>query len=111
MDKQAGEIFCEHLDFAYRVALSAARDPVEAEDVVQEAYLRFVRGWNDFDRSRPIRPYLTRAVIHAAIDRARSEHRRAAREERAAREAEMSGKSACDGEQLEALRQARATDP
>jgi RNA polymerase sigma-70 factor (ECF subfamily) len=74
---RAGRVFCEHLAFAWHVALSAARDASEAEDVVQDAYLNFVRSYAGFDRSRPARPYLARIVTNAAADRARAEARRA----------------------------------
>jgi RNA polymerase sigma-70 factor (ECF subfamily) len=105
MSDEAGRVFCEHLAFAWHVALSAARDAAEAEDVVQDAYLNFVRGFAGFDRSRPVRPYLARAVTNAAADRARSEARRAEHGAALAREkgAEMRDPETQQKEQAEAL--------
>ncbi len=72
---EAGRIFCENLDFVWRVALSAAGNPSDAEDAVQDAYIKFVKGFAAFDRSRPVRPYLARVAVSAARDLARVEGR------------------------------------
>jgi RNA polymerase sigma-70 factor (ECF subfamily) len=106
---EAGEVFCQHLDFAYGVALLALRDPAEAEDAVQDAFLRFVRGWKSFDRSRPVRPYLARMVACAAANRARAERRRAARQQiLAVEEKPMRSSETLTGEDRTALRAALA---
>jgi len=107
MPDEAGRAFSEHLDFAFQVALSVTRDPADAEDAVQDAYLRFRTSWKGFDRTRPVRPYLARAVVHAALDRARTEKRREARERsRAPEEAVMPGDAAHVREERAALRAA-----
>jgi RNA polymerase sigma-70 factor (ECF subfamily) len=113
MGSEADKVFCEHLGLAYRVALAATGSPAEAEDTVQDAYLRFVRGWAAFDRSRPAQPYLARVVINTAAHLGRAELRRAAREEARAREDVMSAVEtpSVSAEELAALRSAVAALP
>ena len=52
---------------AYRMLSSA----MEAEDVVQEAFLRMFRFLGGFREGAPVRPWLKRVAANAAIDRLR----------------------------------------
>ena len=47
-----------HLDALYNLARWLARDPVEAEDLVQEAYLRAVRAAHQFQPGTNLRAWL-----------------------------------------------------
>ncbi len=58
---------------AVRVAYLVTRDGPLAEDVVQEAYLRFFHCARRFDTSRPFAPYFFRSVVNAALDAAQKE--------------------------------------
>jgi RNA polymerase sigma-70 factor, ECF subfamily len=62
-----------HLDMLYNLARRLTSSREEAEDLVQETYVRALRGWR---RSRPdrISPWLATVCLNAA----RSEHRRRA---------------------------------
>ncbi len=57
-----------HLDAAYALARWLVRDTSEAEDVVQEAYLSALRGFDTF-AGPDIKPWLLRIVRNAAYRR------------------------------------------
>src|SRR4051794_147188 len=64
----------EHLDAVYRVARTLTRNPAEAEDLVQETYLRALRAWDGFDlREYGIKPWLLRILHNLHIGRATRE--------------------------------------
>src|SRR5512147_1723218 len=60
-------------------AVSAAylivRDPLLAEDIVQEAFLRAAEKIDQFDESRPFGPWFLRSVINVSIKAARKQKR------------------------------------
>jgi len=60
-------------------AVSAAylivRDPLLAEDIVQEAFLRAAERIDQFDESRPFGPWFLRSVINASIKAVRKQKR------------------------------------
>ena len=55
----------------YRVALSVLRDPAEAEDVVQETFIRVLEGRTRLAEVRQLRPWLARIAWNLALDRRR----------------------------------------
>src|SRR5271168_4678477 len=61
---------------AYRVALGVLRNPVEAEDVAQEAMLRAYRNFHRLRDRERFRSWLVRATFRLALDRVRSKNRR-----------------------------------
>jgi RNA polymerase sigma-70 factor (ECF subfamily) len=66
----------EHLDMLYRVARRLTRDPVHAEDLVQETYLRAFRARDEFDlQEYGIRPWLVRIMHNLHVSRAQREQR------------------------------------
>ena len=46
------------MDDVYRFALSLTRDPVDAQDIVQETYLRAYRSWHTFEPGSDARRWL-----------------------------------------------------
>jgi RNA polymerase sigma-70 factor (ECF subfamily) len=60
---------------AYRLALSIVRSPEEAEDAVQEAFLRAWRDVRTLRSAESWDAWFRRLVVHAAIDRARRRRR------------------------------------
>lgn len=61
----------------YRTARSILRDDVEAEDVLQDAYILAYRGINKFRGDAKLSTWLTRIVINEALARLRKKTRRA----------------------------------
>jgi RNA polymerase sigma-70 factor, ECF subfamily len=58
------QLALEQIDLVYRVARRLARDPVQAEDLAQETYLRALRARDGFDLQQyGIRPWLLR-ILH-----------------------------------------------
>jgi RNA polymerase sigma-70 factor (ECF subfamily) len=55
----------------YRVALSVLRNPAEAEDVVQDAFLRVLQRRHSLAAVIDIRPWLVRIAWNLALDRIR----------------------------------------
>ncbi len=53
---------------AYAVALRVLRDPAQAEDAIQEAYLRAFRRLRDLDEPAAFVPWLRRIVITVALN-------------------------------------------
>jgi RNA polymerase sigma factor (sigma-70 family) len=70
------ELVTRHQDVAYRVAWLVARGAGEAEDAVQEAFIKAYRALPRFRPGAPFRPWLLRIVANEARNRARSSRRR-----------------------------------
>ena len=58
---------------ATRAAFLITRDKAQAEDAVQDVFLRIFRNANRLDDSRPVEPYLMRSVVNAALNVCRGE--------------------------------------
>jgi RNA polymerase sigma-70 factor (ECF subfamily) len=66
----------EQIDMLYRIARRLTRDPVRAEDLVQETYLRALRGREGFKlESFGIRPWLVRIMQNLHFSRGERESR------------------------------------
>lgn len=65
-----------HQGIALRVAYLVVRDPSEAEDVTQEAFVKAYRALDRFRAESPFRPWLLRIVRNEALNRLRSTKRR-----------------------------------
>lgn len=65
------QLMRRHNRALYRTARSIVKDDAEAEDVLQEAYLRAFRALQDFRGEASIATWLTRIVINEAIARTR----------------------------------------
>jgi RNA polymerase sigma-70 factor (ECF subfamily) len=71
------ELYAQHRDFIYRVALRVLRNADDAEDVVQNVFLRMMRNDHAPDEGRSAVGYLRRAAKNAAIDIIRKRAQRA----------------------------------
>ncbi len=78
-DREAfGELVMRYAGSARRVARAILRDPAEADDAAQDAFLAALRQLARYDASRPFGPWLMRIVANAAADRRRRRRVRAA---------------------------------
>ncbi len=59
----------------YRVARAILRDDAEAEDVMQDAYVRAFQHLNQFEGRAKFSTWLTRIAVHEALARARRRNR------------------------------------
>jgi RNA polymerase sigma-70 factor, ECF subfamily len=71
------ELYARHRDFLFRVALRMLRNADDAEDVVQNVFLRMMRNDQGPDLGRSPAGYLRRAAKNAAIDLIRKRTQRA----------------------------------
>jgi RNA polymerase sigma-70 factor (ECF subfamily) len=68
----------EHAALVYRVAFSVLRNPADAEDVVQETFLRALRRRGQLRNLRQPRAWLARVAWRLALDRWRPRQRQQA---------------------------------
>jgi RNA polymerase sigma-70 factor (ECF subfamily) len=78
-DEQAWmeELYASHRDFIYRVALRVIRNADDAEDAVQNVFLRMMRNGKPSDVAIGAAAYWRRAAVNAAIDVIRKRTQRA----------------------------------
>jgi RNA polymerase sigma-70 factor (ECF subfamily) len=77
-DSGLAELYDRHAPFVFGVALKIVRDPVEAEDVVHDAFVAIVERADQFRPERgSVAAWLVTAVRNLALDRARRRIRRA----------------------------------
>jgi RNA polymerase sigma-70 factor (ECF subfamily) len=72
------ELVTRYQSIAYRVAWLVARNAGDAEDAVQEAFVKAYFGLPRFRRGAPFKPWLLRIVANEAKNRLRSARRREA---------------------------------
>ncbi|MBI4276365.1 sigma-70 family RNA polymerase sigma factor [Candidatus Uhrbacteria bacterium] len=62
------QLVVRHLQVAYRVAYRVVANTADAEDVVQDAFLKMWQHLHRFDSTRPFRPWLLEIVRNTALD-------------------------------------------
>ena len=75
-DAAFGSLVTRYGQMAFRVAWLITRDRGEAEDAVQEAFVKAWRAMPRFRADAPFRPWMLRIVSNEARNRARSTRRR-----------------------------------
>ena len=70
-----------HLDHLYRVAVHLAKDPTEAEDLVQETFVRALAAHDQFDPGTNMKAWLTKILHNFFFDHYRQRKRWTSTEE------------------------------
>lgn len=70
-EKTIAELFDRERDYFFRIAVRYLSDPYQAEDVVQEAYIRTVARRHSFAGRSALRTWVVRILINLAIDEGR----------------------------------------
>jgi RNA polymerase sigma-70 factor (ECF subfamily) len=68
----------QHLNALYNFAMYLTRNPPEAEDLVQETYLRAYRGFGGFEQGTNLKAWLYRILTNTFINSYRAREREAA---------------------------------
>jgi len=66
----------EHMPSLYSAALRMTRNPADAEDLVQETYLKAYRGFGGFQEGTNLKAWLYRILTNTYINRYRQQQRR-----------------------------------
>ena len=105
------ELVRSHQDIAFRTACVIARDPADAEEAAQDAFVKAYRALSRFREGAAFRPWLLQIVANEARNRRRAAGRRARLRQRATAE-EVSGDAAPSPEAIavSAERRARLLD-
>ena len=70
------ELAMEHMDSLYAGALRMTRNPADAEDLVQETYLKAFRGFGGFEEGTNLKAWLFRILTNTYINSYRQKKRR-----------------------------------
>jgi len=70
------DVAMEHMDSLYAGALRMTRNPADAEDLVQETYLKAYRAFESFEEGTNLKAWLFRILTNTFINRYRQQKRR-----------------------------------
>ena len=70
------ELAMEHMSSLYSAALRMTRNPADAEDLVQETYLKAYRGFGGFEDGTNLKAWLYRILTNTYINAYRAKQRR-----------------------------------
>src|SRR5213078_2153465 len=70
------ELAMEHMSSLYTAALRMTRNPADAEDLVQETYLKAYRAFDSFQEGTNLKAWLYRILTNTFINSYRSRKRR-----------------------------------
>jgi RNA polymerase sigma-70 factor (ECF subfamily) len=73
---QFAEQAMEHADALYTAALRMTRNPAEAEDLVQETFLKAYRGFGGYEQGTNLKAWLYRILTNTFINTYRAKKRR-----------------------------------
>ena len=73
---QFSDLAMEHMSALYTAALRMTRNPADAEDLVQETYLKAYRGFGGFEQGTNLKAWLYRILTNTFINSYRSKKRR-----------------------------------
>src|ERR1700754_2087745 len=73
---QFADLAMEHMSSLYSAALRMTRNPADAEDLVQETYLKAYRGFGGFTEGTNLKAWLYRILTNTYINSYRAKQRR-----------------------------------
>ena len=73
---QFTDLAMEYMPSLYSAALRMTRNPADAEDLVQESYLKAYRGFHSFQEGTNLKAWLYRILTNTYINRYRAQQRR-----------------------------------
>jgi RNA polymerase sigma-70 factor (ECF subfamily) len=73
--RAADELFRRHWPSVWQAAYAVTGRRELANDAAQEAFVRAISSLDTFDANRPLRPWVTKIAVNAAIDELRREGR------------------------------------
>jgi RNA polymerase sigma-70 factor (ECF subfamily) len=73
---QFAELAMQHMSSLYTAALRMTRNPADAEDLVQETYLKAYRAFNTFQEGTNLKAWLYKILTNTFINSYRSKKRR-----------------------------------
>src|SRR5215467_3180991 len=73
---QFAELAMEHMGSLYSAAMRMTRNPADAEDLVQETYLKAYRAFESFQEGTNLKAWLYRILTNTFINSYRSRKRR-----------------------------------
>jgi RNA polymerase sigma-70 factor (ECF subfamily) len=94
------ELVTEHGNRVYQLAYRLTRSTADAEDVLQDVFLKLYRDWPQASACENLSAWLTRVVTNACIDLLRARKCRGSTAEPASL-ARLSGPAVCPGRALE----------
>lgn len=71
-----GRLFDEHWVTAWRAAYAVTGRSDLADDAAQDAFVKAIRTFANFDRSKPFAPWIAKIAVNRARDLVRAERRR-----------------------------------
>lgn len=74
-EEQARSIYNDHSPYVYGIALMLTRSTATADDIMQETFLRAFLKFDQYDPSRPLRPWLYRITVNLAKSAVRRQRR------------------------------------
>ncbi len=66
------EVFRDEFDYIFRTLQRLGTAPSQADDLVQEVFIALRRSWSEYDRQRPLRPYLFGIALRIVAARRRN---------------------------------------
>lgn len=75
-EKEFAEIALQYMNSVYKAALRMTRDETEAQDLVQDAYLRAYRFFDKFEKGTNFRAWLFKILKNIYINKYRKESKR-----------------------------------
>ena len=76
-------LFSRYLDVGFRTALRYMRNPSDAEDVLQLAFIQFLKNLHQFrEGSITVKPWLMKMIVNTSLTKIAEEKKRKARWDR-----------------------------